>query len=160
MKLYLIIASWCSFICKTKAQTFTQIIEQSLIRDLISVDTSKSYTFIYGWATWCKPCITHLDTLNTLVKKYPYVKFIQIVYDSSEAYERFVYRNEKQLNFDCIVNGQQLLNQLAAIKFTRVEKGMALPMIFILNKEHKPIWVQKRFSTKTLKEINNVLSQP
>lgn len=160
MKLFIHIAVWYCFVCITKAQTFTNIIGHSVLGDTISVDTTSSYTFIYGWATWCKPCITHMDTLNTLAKKYPHVRFIQIVYDSAPDYMRFVYRTGKYFNFDCIVNGQYLMQQLASVRFPRVEKGMALPMIFILNKELKPIWVQKRFSVKTLKEINDVLSQP
>ena len=126
---------------------------------IISINNSSKSTFIYCWATWCQPCIKHMDTINALSKQFPNVRFINIVYDSIYDYNRFVSRSGKSFNFETIINGENIIDSIAMIKYKYIEKGLAFPIVLIIDENKEIIFIQKRLSTKTLKRINDVLSK-
>lgn len=127
--------------------------------DSILHDTSYAYTFIYAWATWCKPCISGIDTINALKETHQKVRFINIVYDSIYDYRRFKNRTGKAFNFETIINGETLIESIAKIKYKNIEKGLAFPILLIVDNRKNIVFMEKRISSKTYKRINDVLSK-
>lgn len=127
--------------------------------DSILHDSSYYYTLIYAWATWCKPCIKGIDSINALKESFQNVRFINIVYDSIHDYQRFKNRTGKAFNFETIINGEALIDSIALIKYKKIEKGLAFPIFLIIDNRKNVVYMEKRISSKTYKKISDVLSK-
>jgi len=53
--------------------------------DIIQVDLNQDSLFLHCWATWCKPCIAELDSLNDIFSQSETPQFYII---SDEPYEK------------------------------------------------------------------------
>lgn len=107
--------------------------------------------FINFWATWCKPCVEEMPTIQKAkdILKDENIEFLFASNESPEQIESFVAKHDYRFNYVRIDNLEEL-------------NIMGLPTTFIFNKEGKLVftemgynqWDQKNNIDSILKIVN------
>lgn len=104
------------------------------------------------WATWCGPCKVAIPHYNTLHKKYKDkgVVFIGINEDENDkARDKFIEQSKVEFPM------YQDTNQTFAKTFNVV----ALPSLFVLNKDHKVVALFRGFDSSKPEALDKLLAK-
>ena len=111
-------------------------------------DFKGKYVYIDIWATWCKPCLIEMKSLEKLKKSYPDIVYISICKkDSKGRWEKFV-KNEN-------LDGIQLFAPNEDNDFFKSYLVKGIPRFILIDKEGKILDSNAPYPSEKI--INNIL---
>ena len=112
-------------------------------------NTKGKIVFINLWATWCKPCLEELPSIQALYEDYQdKVDFLLVSKEESKRVNTFVSKKSYQLPF-----------YLAEGQIPQIFKSATLPTTYIINKQGKVVRAENGAVNWNSEEIRQFLDQ-
>ncbi|MNK07856.1 Thiol-disulfide oxidoreductase ResA [compost metagenome] len=104
------------------------------------------------WASWCGPCKVAIPHYNTLHKKYQDKGVIFVgINEDDDIKARDAFLNKADVEFPMYQDSNQ--------KFAKSFNVVALPSLFVLNKEHKVVALFRGFDKSKPESLDKLLQE-